>query len=76
MKTCLNAGVTYYAKQKHTGDSALDGNRVIGVPTLQSNVNLEDLAAVEGLTLTGDIIHTGSRYSDNANTLKVDGYTT
>ena len=74
----LNAGVSYLsAKQKDTGDSALDGNRVIGVPTLQSNVNLEyDLAAVEGLTLTGDIIHTGSRYSDNANTLKVDGYTT
>lgn len=74
----LNAGVTYLsAKQKDTGDSALDGNRVIGVPTLQSNVNLEyDLAAVEGLTLTGDVIHTGSRYSDNANTLKVDGYTT
>ena len=74
----LNAGVTYLsAEQKDTGDSALDGNRVIGVPTLQSNVNLEyDLAAVEGLTLTGDIIHTGSRYSDNANTLKVDGYTT
>lgn len=74
----LIAGVTYLsAEQKDTGDSALDGNRVIGVPTLQSNVNLEyDLAAVEGLTLTGDIIHTGSRYSDNANTLKVDGYTT
>lgn len=74
----LNAGVSYLsAKQKDTGDSALDGNRVIGVPTLQSNVNIEyDLAAVEGLTLTGDIIHTGSRYSDNANTLKVDGYTT
>ena len=73
----LNAGVTYLsAKQKDTGDSALDGNRVIGVPTLQSNINLEyDLAAVEGLILTGDIIHTGSRYSDNANTLKVDGYT-
>ena len=74
----LNAGVTYLsAKQKDTGNSAIDGNRVIGVPTLQSNVNLEyDLAAVEGLTLTGDVIHTGSRYSDNANTLKVDGYTT
>lgn len=74
----LNAGVTYLsAEQKDTGDSALDGNRVIGVPTLQSNVNLEyDLAAVEGLTLTGDIIHTGARYADAANTLKVDGYTT
>ncbi|WP_141629733.1 TonB-dependent receptor [Psychrobacter sp. PAMC 21119] len=74
----LNAGVSYLsAKQKDTGDVTLDGNRVIGLPTLQSNVNLEyDLAAVEGLTLTGDIIHTGTRYADAANTLKVDDYTT
>ena len=74
----LNAGVSYLsAKQKDTGDAALDGNKVIGLPTLQSNVNLEyDVAALEGLTLTGDIIHTGARYADNANTLKVDGYTT
>ena len=74
----LNAGVSYLsAKQKDTGDAALDGNKVIGLPTLQSNVNLEyDVAALEGLTLTGDIIHTGPRYADNANTLKVDGYTT
>ncbi|WP_226949428.1 TonB-dependent receptor [Psychrobacter namhaensis] len=72
------AGVSYLsAKQKDTGDISLDGNRVIGIPKLQSNVNLEyDLAAVEGLTLTGDIIHTGTRYADAANTLKVDGYTT
>lgn len=74
----LIAGVSYLnAKQDNTGDVTLDGNRVIGVPKLQSNVNLEyDLAAVEGLTLTGDIIHTGARYADAANTLKVDGYTT
>ena len=74
----LNAGVSYLsAKQNDTGNDALDGNRVIGVPTLQSNVNLEyDVAALHGLTLTGDIIHTGSRYADAANTLKVDGYTT
>jgi len=74
----LIAGVSYLsAKQKDTGDVTLDGNRVIGVPKLQSNVNLEyDLTAVEGLTLTGDIIHTGARYADAANTLKVDGYTT
>src|SRR5690606_6519187 len=74
----LNASVGYLSsKQKDTGDAALDGNKVIGLPTLQSNVNLEyDVAALEGLTLTGDIIHTGPRYADNANTLKLDGYTT
>ena len=65
------------AEQKDTGDVTFDGNRVIGLPTLQSNVNLEyDLAAVEGLTVTGDIVHTGARYADAANSLKVDGYTT
>jgi iron complex outermembrane receptor protein len=74
----LNAGVSYLsAKQNDTGDAALDGNRVIGIPTLQSNVNLEyDVATLSGLTVTGDIIHTGARYADAANTLKVDGYTT
>lgn len=74
----LIAGVSYLsAKQNDTGDVALDGNRVIGIPKLQSNVNLEyDVAALSGLTVTGDIIHTGARYADAANTLKVDGYTT
>ncbi|MBP2280742.1 outer membrane receptor for ferric coprogen and ferric-rhodotorulic acid [Psychrobacter sp. PL19] len=74
----LIAGVSYLsAKQNDTGTVALDGNRVIGIPKLQSNVNLEyDVAALSGLTLTGDIIHTGARYADAANTLKVDGYTT
>ena len=74
----LIAGVSYLnAKQDNTGDVTSDGKRVIGVAKLQSNLNLEyDLAAIEGLTLTGDIIHTGARYADAANTLKVDGYTT
>lgn len=74
----LNAGFSYLnAKQNDTGNATLDGNRVIGIPKIQSNVNLEyDLAAVEGLTVTGDIIHTGVRYADAENTLKVDGYTT
>ena len=74
----LNAGVSYLdAKQTDTGLQDLDGKRVIGIPKLQSNLNVEyDVAAVSGLTLTGDVIHTGSRYADAANTLKVDGYTT
>ena len=76
--TRLIAGVSYLnAKQNDTGNVALDGNRVIGIPKLQSNVNLEyDVAALSGLTVTGDVIHTGARYADAANTLKVDGYTT
>jgi len=74
----FNAGVSYLdAKQTDTDSQASDGKRVIGIPKLQSNFNLEyDVASVSGLTLTGDLIHTGSRYADAANTLKVDGYTT
>lgn len=64
-------------EQKDTGDSSLEGNRVVGVPEFQANVGVEyDLASLEGLTLTGDVIHTGSRYADVGNTLKVDGFTT
>lgn len=54
-----------------------DEKRVIGVPKMQANLGVEyDVTKFDGLTLTGDIIHTGNRYADNANTLKVDGYTT
>lgn len=74
----FNAGVSYLdAKQTDTGSQVFDGKRVIGIPKLQSNFNLEyDVASISGLTLTGDVIHTGSRYADAANTLKVDSYTT
>lgn len=52
------------------------GKQVIGTPKFLANAGVEyDLAGVEGLTLTGDVTHTGARYADSANTLKVGGAT-
>ena len=50
-----------------------DGNKVtlVFLPYKQCRFVEYDVAALEGLTLTGEIIHTGPRYADNANTLKV-----
>lgn len=68
-------GMTYIKAEQ--GNTANAGKRVIGVPEFQANVGLEyDVNRVDGLTLTGDINHTGDRYADGANTLKVDGFTT
>lgn len=44
---------------------------------MQANLGVEyDVAKLEGLTLTGDIVHTGERYANDSNSLKVDSYTT
>ena len=74
----LLGGLTWLdAKQKDTGDSNIDGNRVIGVAKWQATVGAEwDVPTVDGLAFDGRVNYTGSRYADDANTLKVDGWTT
>jgi iron complex outermembrane recepter protein len=74
----LLGGVTWLdAKQKDTGDSSIDDNRVIGVAKWQATVGAEwEVPSVNGLALDGRVNYTGSRYADDANTLKVDGWTT
>jgi len=70
-------GVTWLdAKQRDTGAAATDGKRVIGVPRLQANLGVEwDIPGVEGLTVDGRVVYTGSSYADSENTLKVPGWT-
>lgn len=64
-------------KQKNTGNTASEGKQVIGAARFQANAGVEyDVPQIEGLTLTGDVIHTGKRYVDSANTAPVKGYTT
>jgi len=72
----LLGGVTFLdAKQKETGDPALDGNRVIGVPRQQGTLGLEwDVPGVQGLTLEGRMVASGSSYADDANNLRVAGW--
>lgn len=74
----LLGGLTWLdAKQKDTGDSDIDGNRVIGVAKWQATVGAEwDIPSIDGLALDGRVNYTGSRYADDANTLKVDDWTT
>ena len=64
-------GVTFLdTEQKDTGSDATEGKQVIGAAKNLLNLGLEyDLPQVDGLTLTGDVIHTGKRYANDANTL-------
>lgn len=73
----LLGGMTFLdAKQRSTGDSATDGNRVIGVPRFQANMGVEwDIPGVQGLAVDGRVVYTGSSYADAENTLKVPGWT-
>lgn len=73
----LLGGITYLdAKQRDTAGGSNDGNRVIGVPKSQANIGVEwDVPGVNGLTVDSQIVATGSSYADNANTLRVPGWT-
>ena len=70
-------GLTFLdAKQRSTGNSAIDGNRDIGVPRFQANLGAEwDIPGVQGLAVDGRVVYTGASYADDANTLKVPGWT-
>ncbi|KDB97117.1 ABC transporter, ATP-binding domain protein, partial [Bordetella bronchiseptica D993] len=70
-------GLTWLdAKQLSTGNAATDGKRVIGVPRFQANLGVEwDIPGVQGLTVDGRVVYTGSSYADAANTLEVPGWT-
>ncbi|OZI32910.1 TonB-dependent siderophore receptor [Bordetella genomosp. 1] len=70
-------GLTWLdATQRSTGNSAIDGNRVIGVPRFQANMGVEwDIPGVDGLTVDGRVVYTGSTYANDTNTLKVPGWT-
>jgi len=73
----LLGGVTFLdAKQRDTAGGLTDGDRVIGVPKAQANIGAEwDVPGVQGLALDGQVVATGSSYADNANTLRVPGWT-
>lgn len=73
----LLGGVTLFdAELTKTNSAATIGNRPIGVPEAQANLSVEwDTPFVEGLTLVGDVIHTGSMFVDAANTQSIPGWT-
>ena len=70
-------GVSYIkSEQIDTETAANEGNRGIGVPKFNIVVGGEwDLPQVQGLTLTGRMIHQTDVYRDAANAQNVDGFT-
>ncbi|MES2488580.1 MAG: TonB-dependent receptor [Pseudomonadota bacterium] len=69
-------GVTWLdAVQKETGNAAVDDNRVIGVPRLLGNVGATWDMPWTDVSLDARVVYTGSSYADDANTLKVPGWT-
>ncbi len=74
----LLGGVTWLdAEQKDTGNPAIDGNDVIGVAEWQATVGAEwEVPNLDGLALDSRVTYTGSRFANDANTLKVDDWTT
>ncbi|HGM5582571.1 TPA: TonB-dependent siderophore receptor [Pseudomonas putida] len=63
------------AEQTRTANGRNDGNRAIGAPVVNANLGVEwDLPAIDGLTLSARVIHTGNQYLDAANRQKVDAW--
>ncbi|WP_426155325.1 TonB-dependent siderophore receptor [Pseudomonas sp. TSRC2-2] len=75
--TRLLGGVTLLdAELNKTAVAGNRGNKPVGVPSMQANLWAEwDSSWLEGLSLTGGAIHTGSQYVNQANTQKLDDWT-
>ncbi|MBT9516599.1 MAG: TonB-dependent receptor [Methyloversatilis discipulorum] len=74
----LLGGVTLLdADLTQTNSAATLGRTAVGVPSFMANLGAEwDATFLPGVTLTGNVMHTGSQYVDRANTLRVPDWTT
>ncbi|MGV9008557.1 TonB-dependent receptor [Brevundimonas sp.] len=64
------------AELTRTAGGAFDGNRPIGTPEIQGNVNVEwDVPSLTGLTLEGRAIYTGDQAVDAANAVELESWT-
>ncbi len=74
----LNGSATWLdAELTKTQNGVNKGNKPIGVANFYAVVGAEyDIKPVDGLTATARVNHTGSQYANNANTRKLDSYTT
>ncbi|WP_208640118.1 TonB-dependent receptor [Massilia violaceinigra] len=60
-----------------TNSAATLGKTAVGVPTLHVTMSGEwDVPLLAGLTLTGALQHSGAQYANQANTQRLDGWTT
>jgi iron complex outermembrane receptor protein len=73
----LLGGMTWLdAELSRTQDGIDEGNRPIGVPEFQANVNVEwDVPRLRGLTVDARVIHTGEQFIDTANAVTLPAWT-
>ena len=73
----LIGGATWLnAEIKDALVAAQEGKTPTGVPEFQTSLNAEwDIAAVQGLTVEGRVVHTGSQQANIANTTELDAWT-
>jgi iron complex outermembrane receptor protein len=73
----LIGGVTWLDAEFATTQGGVgEGDKPIGAPETQANVNVEwDLPMLDGLTVEARAMYTSSQYADAANTLELDSWT-
>jgi iron complex outermembrane recepter protein len=73
----LIGGATWLdAEVKRSLTAANEGKSAIGVPDVQTNLNVEwDVPGLSGLTLEGRVVHTSAQAANAANTLELDAWT-
>jgi iron complex outermembrane receptor protein len=71
-------GVTYLDPTvSHTGVAATDGKRILGLSKVVGSVLVDyRIPAVPGLAVNLHVAHAGNRPGDNADSYRVDGFTT
>ncbi|MCX0499778.1 TonB-dependent receptor [Erwinia billingiae] len=74
----LNGSATWLdPKMSKTEDGTYDGKDAIGVANFYTVLSAEyDIKPIEGLTALARVTHSGSQYANEANTKKLDSYTT
>jgi len=74
----LNGSATWLdPKMSKTEAGAYDGKNAVGVANFYTVLGAEyDIKPVEGLTALARVTHSGSQYADEANSKKLDSYTT
>ncbi len=65
-----------FNRAKVTKAAQYQGNDAYGVPKINANLGADwDVPGVQGLSVNGRVIRTGSAWASNANTLKLSGWT-
>ncbi|MFC4954349.1 TonB-dependent siderophore receptor [Acinetobacter puyangensis] len=74
--TVMTGGTLMDLSVDKATNANLKGKKPVGAASTLAKIYAEyNLPFIEGLSLTGGVYYTGSKYKNNTNTQKVDGYT-